>query len=240
MGEAELMAKNKIKYGSENHQTLINYIMESISYNAIKASSDMLDSNTEPYVNFSCSKWAGGLLPFELNRAIPEGDFSSTRGMYRDETCSWFALSNRIKTVGLNNGYLIAIAPTSSISILCGTTQSIEPYYGKYWYEENISGLIPAIAPGWSKDLEEYFITAYELDPKEIINLAVIRQRWIDQGQSLNLFVNPDISGKELSDLYMTAWERGLKSIYYCRTKSKELTSDAMVSCPINGCESCQ
>lgn len=240
MGEAELIATNKIRYGSLSHKILINNIMESISYNAIKASNQMLRDGSQPYTNCKTSKWALGMMPYELNQipVLEEANFS-LGDIIRDESCDWLYLSHRVRNEGLRNGYLLAIAPTSSISILCGTTQSVEPYYGKYWYEENISGLIPAIAPGWSKDLEEYFVTAYELNPLELIDLAVIRQRWIDQGQSLNLFVQPDIKGGDLSHLYMTAWKQGLKSVYYCRTKSKEITSATMVACPID-CESCQ
>lgn len=240
MGEAELMATNKIRYGSKEHQALINNIMESISYNVIEASSCIVSAVTPPYPNYSTSKWAAGVMPYNLNRtSIPEPRDLALPSIPRDAFCDWSYLAGTVSKKGIRNGYLLAVAPTSSISILCGTTQSIEPYYSKFWYEENISGLIPAIAPGWTEDKDEYFVTAYEVDPKEIINLAAIRQQWIDQGQSLNLFVNPNISGKELNDLYMSAWLKGLKSVYYCRTKSKEITSNSIVSCSID-CESCQ
>lgn len=240
MGEAELMVKSGIHYGSDEHKAFINNIMESISYNAIEGSYELVDKWTPAYKNFKLSDWSDGIIPRDKNENTYIGkSVLSVPGILRDSFCDWNYLSKMVQEKGLRNGYLLAIAPTSSISILCGTTQSIEPYYDKFWYEENISGLVPSLAPSWSEDKAHLIKTAYEINPETLIELAAIRQKWIDQGQSLNLFVSPKITGKELSDLYFKAWTLGLKSIYYCRTKSTEITSESMVSCSID-CEACQ
>ena len=97
----------------------------------------------------------------------------------------------------MRNGYLMAIAPTSSISILVGTTQAIEPVYKKRkWFEENLSGLIPVVAPKLSPDTY-LFTPAFEIDQLQVVKAAAIRQKWIDQGQNTNIFMSLDkASGK--------------------------------------------
>ena len=127
----------------------------------------------------------------------------------------------------MRNGYLMAIAPTSSISILVGTTQAIEPVYKKKWFEENLSGLIPVVVPNLSTETYQYYPSAYDVDQLDIIRAAAIRQKWIDQGQSTNIFINPEVtSGKRLNDIYMMAWRLGNKSTYYLRSRSPENKTD--------------
>ncbi|MDD2399303.1 MAG: ribonucleoside-diphosphate reductase subunit alpha, partial [Sulfurovum sp.] len=117
--------------------------------------------------------------------------------------------------------------PTSSISILTGTTQAIEPVYKRKWFEENLSGLIPVVAPNLSPDTWEYYISSYDLDQRILVYAAAIRQKWIDQGQSLNIFITLDkASGKYLNDIYMDAWKYGLKSTYYLRSQSPQTSND--------------
>jgi len=124
---------------------------------------------------------------------------------------------------GMRNGYLMAVAPTSSISILTGTTQANEPVFKRRWYEENLSGVIPVTAPNLSPDTWAYYPTAYDLDQRLLIKAGAIRQKWLDQGQSLNVFMTVDkVSGKVLNDIYMDAWKYGLKSTYYLRSQSPE------------------
>jgi ribonucleoside-diphosphate reductase alpha chain len=139
----------------------------------------------------------------------------------------WNALRETVKRQGMRNGYLMAVAPTSSISILTGTTQTIEPVYKRKWFEENLSGLIPVVAPKLSPDTWAYYTPAYDLDQTILIKAAAIRQKWIDQGQSLNIFITLDkASGKYLNDIYMLAWKLGLKSTYYLRSQSPEAKND--------------
>ena len=122
---------------------------------------------------------------------------------------------------------MMAIAPTSSISILVGTTQAIEPVYKRKWFEENLSGLIPVVVPNLSPDTYQYYVPAYEVEQTDIIRAAAIRQRWIDQGQSTNIFANPEkTTGKVLNDIYVLAWKLGCKSTYYLRSKSPEAKND--------------
>ena len=131
----------------------------------------------------------------------------------------------------------MAIAPTSSISILIGTTQTIEPVYKRKWFEENLSGVIPVVVPNLNLETYNYYTPAYDLDQTLIIKAAAVRQKWIDQGQSTNIFIRLDkAGGKYLNEIYMLAWKLGLKSTYYLRSQSPEIdegldTMDRSIEC---------
>ena len=225
MGEAQMLAEKQIKWGSNEHFKLIDEIMEAISYNAINASSDLAKEKGK-YPDFEGSNWSKGIMPFDF--APKEVDTLIEKDLFDvADRYDWDKLRQKVKTQGMRNGYLMAIAPTSSISILVGTTQAIEPVYKRKWYEENLSGLIPVVVPKLSPDTWEYYIPAYELDQKIIIKAAAIRQKWIDQGQSVNIFMRLDkASGRYLHEIYTLAWRLGLKSTYYLRSQSPEAISE--------------
>ena len=140
----------------------------------------------------------------------------------------------------MRNGYLMAIAPTSSISILAGTTQTIEPVYKRKWFEDNLSGMIPVVVPNLKLETWNYYTPAYELDQKLLIKAAAVRQKWIDQGQSTNIFIKLDgnASIKNLHEIYTLAWRLGLKSTYYLRSESPEAKED--IADRSMECQNCQ
>lgn len=224
MGEAAMLATQQIHWGSKEHLMMVDEVMEMISYNAIKASSS-LAAEKGAYPQYSGSKWSQGLFP--IDAANENAKSLVPRGLIDPFIYDWVALREEVKRQGMRNGYLMAIAPTSSISILTGTTQTIEPVYKKKWFEENLSGLIPVVVPNLNVDTINYYTSAYDLDQRVLVKAAAIRQKWIDQGQSLNIFVKVDeASGKMLNDIYMMAWELGLKSTYYLRSQSPEAKND--------------
>jgi len=224
MGEAQMLAEQGINWGTQEHFDKIDEVMEAVSYNAISSSSDLaLEKGT--YAEFEGSKWSRGIFP--MDHANAEVLNLVDRGGLFASTYEWGRLREKVKKQGMRNGYLMAVAPTSSISILTGTTQAIEPVYKRKWYEENLSGLIPVVAPKLNPDTWEYYTPAYELDQTILIKAASIRQKWIDQGQSLNIFITLDkASGKYLNDIYLLAWRLGLKSTYYLRSQSPEAVND--------------
>ncbi|MEO1953994.1 MAG: ribonucleoside-diphosphate reductase subunit alpha [Campylobacterales bacterium] len=224
MGESQMLAEHGILWGSQEHFDKIDEVMEAVSFNAISASSD-LAKEKGVYSEFEGSKWSKGIMPQDhatadvLNLVDRGGLFASAY--------DWDALRAKVKNQGIRNGYLMAVAPTSSISILTGTTQAIEPVYKRKWYEENLSGLIPVVVPKLSPDTWAYYTPAYDLDQTILVKAAAIRQKWIDQGQSLNIFITLDkASGRYLNEIYMLAWKLGLKSTYYLRSQSPESSND--------------
>ncbi|HHO41858.1 MAG TPA: ribonucleoside-diphosphate reductase subunit alpha, partial [Epsilonproteobacteria bacterium] len=220
MGEAQMLAQNGISWGSSEHLMRIDQVMESVSYYAIKASSDLAIEKGR-YSLYEGSNWSKGIFP--IDRANENACKLVDRGGLFGYEHDWDKLREKVKNDGMRNGYLMAIAPTSSISILVGTTQAIEPIYKRKWFEENLSGLIPVVAPKLSPETWQYYTPSYELDQRVLIRAAAVRQKWIDQGQSLNIFITLDkASGKYLNDIYMDAWRFGLKSTYYLRSQSPE------------------
>jgi len=224
MGEAQMLAEAGLAWGSQEHFDKVDEVMEAVSYNAIKASSDLAVEKGS-YPEFEGSKWSRGVFP--MDNANAEVRNLVDRGGLFASTYEWDELREMVKKNGMRNGYLMAVAPTSSISILTGTTQAIEPVYKRKWYEENLSGLIPVVVPKLSPETWAYYTPAYDLDQRILIKAGAIRQKWIDQGQSLNVFITLDkASGKYLNDIYMLAWKLGIKSTYYLRSQSPEASND--------------
>jgi ribonucleoside-diphosphate reductase alpha chain len=224
MGEAQMLAQQAITWGSQEHFDKIDEIMEAVSFNAISSSSDIaLEKGVYP--EFEGSKWSKGVMPMDYANAEVKNLID--RGGLFASSYEWDELRAKVKKQGMRNGYLMAIAPTSSISILTGTTQAIEPVFKRKWFEENLSGLIPVVVPELSPETWTYYTPAYDLNQTLLIKAAAIRQKWIDQGQSLNIFITLDkASGKYLNEIYMLAWKLGLKSTYYLRSQSPEMSKD--------------
>ena len=224
MGEAQMLAEQKIMWGTQEHFDKIDEVMESVCYNTISASSDLALEKGQ-YPEFKGSKWSRGIFP--QDHANAEVINLVDRGGLFASAYEWDELRTKVKNQGMRNGYLMAVAPTSSISILTGTTQAIEPVFKRKWSEENLSGLIPVVVPNLSPDTWSYYTPAYDLNQTVLIKAAAIRQKWIDQGQSLNIFITLDkASGRYLNEIYMLAWKLGLKSTYYLRSQSPEIHND--------------
>ena len=129
----------------------------------------------------------------------------------------------------MRNGYLMAIAPTGSTSIIAGTTPGIDPIMNRYFLEEKKNGLLPRVAPDLSSDTWWLYKNAHLIDQNWSIRACGVRQRHIDQAQSINLYITNDFTMRKVLNLYLEAWKCGVKTIYYIRSKSLE----------VEECESC-
>lgn len=231
MGEAQMLAEKQIMFGSQVHLEYIDRVMDDISYNVILAS-HKLAVEKGSYPEFSGSNWSKGILPIDVANkyALELTEYTSNN--------DWSSL-RKLSKQAMRNGYMMAIAPTSSISILVGTTQAIEPVYKRKWFEENLSGLIPVVVPNLSPDTYAFYKPAYEVDQLDIIKAAAVRQKWIDQGQSTNIFLSLDkASGKYMNQIYSLAHKLGCKSTYYLRSQSPEAVAEvADRSLECNGCQ---
>ena len=246
MGFQESLYKMHLCYASDEAVEFADRSMEAISYYALKASTDLAEERGS-YSTFDGSLWEQGILPIDSIDKLQE-----SRGNYlqvdRSQTFDWDNLRGRIKTVGMRNSNTMAIAPTATISNICGVSQSIEPTYQNLFVKSNLSGEFTIVNPYlvselksrdiWDEvmindlkyydgsvqsidripeDLKQLYATAFELDPGWLIEAASRRQKWIDQGQSLNLYMS-EPNGKKLDSLYKLAWLRGLKTTYYLRS----------------------
>ncbi|WP_439373437.1 ribonucleoside-diphosphate reductase subunit alpha [Bradyrhizobium sp. DASA03120] len=245
MGFQEALQVQRIPIASDAAVTFADISMEAISFHAIEASSD-LASERGRYPSFEGSLWSKGILPFDSIQLL--NDARGGLDLDRSSTLPWDRLREKVVAGGMRNSNVMAIAPTATISNICGVSQSIEPNYQNLFVKSNMSGDFTVVnellvrdlkARGlWDEvmvsdlkyfdgsvgqidrvpdDLKNLYATAFEVDSSWLIEAAARRQKWIDQSQSLNLYIaNP--SGKKLDALYRLAWRRGLKTTYYLRS----------------------
>ena len=154
------------------------------------------------------------------------GQYFERRG-YESER--WLKLKEDVKKYGLRNGYITAVAPTGSTSNIAGTTAGIDPIFKKFFIEEKKGSFTPKAAPDLNDENFWLYKEAHHINQQYSIKACGIRQRHIDQAQSFNLYITPEVKAKEILDLYLSAWKNGLKTIYYVRNQSLEM--DECTSC---------
>ena len=205
-GYHHMLAKHKIQWESEEHLKFAEKVFSDIHYAALEASSK-ISQEKGYYPYFPGSDWQ-------------TGDYFRKRDLTKGR---WKALEDRIKKHGLRNGYLLAAAPTSSTSIIAGTTAGLDPVMNRYFLEEKKYGLIPRVAPELSMETFWYYKNAHYIDQTWSVRACGVRQRHIDQAQSMNLYITNEYTFRKVLDLYILAWEQGVKTIYYMRSKSLEV-----------------
>lgn len=205
-GYHHMLARNGIKWESEEHLAFVDRIFETINYAAIEASCEHA-AEKGSYELFEGSGWQ-------------TGDYFTKRGYVSKE---WNELRAKVAAHGMRNGYLIAVAPTSSTSMIAGTTAGVDPIMKRYFLEEKKNGLVPRVAPDLSPFTFWYYKNAHTIDQQWSIRAAGVRQRHIDQAQSMNLYITNEYTLRQVLNLYLLAWESGVKTIYYIRSKSLEV-----------------
>lgn len=205
-GYHHMLVKNNIDFESFEHMAFSDKLFEKINYYAIKTS-NKLAMEKGSYKYFEGSDFHTGKY-FEKRQ-------------YTDD--KWKELRDNINKNGVRNGYIMAIAPTSSTSIIATTTAGVDPIMKKYFLEEKKGMIVPRVAPSMNGENEKYYKEAHNINQKKIIEAAGIRQRHIDQSQSLNLYITTDYTMRQILDLYIQAYEEGVKTIYYIRSKSLEV-----------------
>ncbi len=273
MGLQDVLFKLKMSFDSEEARELSRKIQEVIYYHALATSCD-LSEQFGPHLNFKDTRASEGQLQFDLWGVTPS------------MTKEWDQLRERIKTHGLRNSLIIAIAPTATIASICGSYEAIEPQISNLFKRETLSGEFLQINKYlvqelkdlnlWNSEIRDMikrnegsiqgieeipeevrmrFRTAWELPMKSLIDMAADRGPYIDQSQSLNLFIESPTIGK-LSSMYMYAWKRGIKTTYYLRSRPatriakttlgskstpKKTTTDAeAIACSLENPETCE
>jgi ribonucleoside-diphosphate reductase alpha chain len=211
-GYHHMLVRHGIAWESQAHLDFVDKVFERLNYAAIQASS-RLAKEKGAYSLFEGSDWQTGL-------------YFDKRG-YTDN--KWLELKREVAENGMRNAYLIAIAPTSSTSILASTTAGVDPVMNRFFLEEKKGIILPRVAPELSMSTYWYYKNAHQIDQSYSVKAAGIRQKHIDQGQSLNLYITNDFSLRQVLDLYIEAWELGVKTVYYVRSKALE----------VEECESC-
>jgi len=236
MGLQDVFFQMRLPFDSAEARKISARIQEEIYYAALNASCD-LATERGAHPAFAETRAAQGDLQFDLWNIVPE------------DTGRWDALRERIKENGLRNSLMIAIAPTATIASIAGCYECIEPQVSNLFKRETLSGDFLQInrylvlelkkAGMWTDDirnkikvaegsvqgieefpaeLKEIYRTAWEIPMRSLIDMAAERGAFIDQSQSLNLFMESPNIGK-LSSMYMYAWQKGLKTTYYLRSR---------------------
>lgn len=205
-GYHHMLAKNKIQWESEKHLEFVEKIFDTIHYSTIEAS----------YEN-ACEK---GSYPYFMGSDWQTMDYFKKRNLSSNK---WNELADKVSKNGVRNGYMLAIAPTGSTSIIAGTTAGIDPIMNRYFLEEKKNGLVPRVAPDLSMETFWFYKNAHNIDQVWSLKACGIRQRHIDQAQSMNLYITNEYTFREILNLYLLAWEEGIKTIYYIRSKSLEV-----------------
>ena len=259
MGFQDALYLKNIPYDSPDAVEFADELMELISYYAIEASSD-LAKDRGSYESYAGSLWDQGILPIDSIKKVK--DNRDPDHMLQDTTTrlDWGSLRAKIKVNGMRNSNVMAIAPTATISNICGVSQSIEPTYQNLYVKSNLSGEFTVVNPYLVKalkshnlwdpvmvnDLKYYngsvaqidrvpegikriYATAFEVDISYILEAASRRQKWIDQAQSLNMYIAKP-SGKTLDKVYRYAWRLGLKTTYYLRSLAATSTEKSTLS----------
>ncbi len=246
MGFQDALFKQHLSYSTQQAVNFADESMEAVSYYAIQASVQLAEERGT-YSSYPGSLWSQGILPIDSVEMLRE-----SRGDYLQQDNSsrmnWDSLRQRVTSIGMRNSNTMAIAPTATISNICGVSQSIEPIYQNLYVKSNLSGEFTVVNPYlvndlkqrglWDdvmvndlkyydgsvqhidrvpEDLKQIYSTAFEIDSRWLVEAGSRRQKWIDQGQSLNLYM-AEPSGKKLDNLYKLAWVRGLKTTYYLRS----------------------
>ncbi|AMX00779.1 MULTISPECIES: ribonucleoside-diphosphate reductase subunit alpha [Rummeliibacillus] len=213
-GWHHLLALKGITWESDEAVTYADELYDQIAYLTIKASSELAKEKGS-YPLFEGSDWQ-------------TGEYFTNHGYDGKE--KWELLRQQVAEQGMRNGYVMAVAPNSTTSIIAGSTASIDPVFQKSYSEEKKDYKIPVTVPDLNEKTTWYYKSAYFIDQNWTIKQNAARSRHIDQGISLNLYVQNTVKAKELLALHLNAWNSGIKTTYYVRSTSVELLE----------CESCE
>lgn len=242
MGLQDAFFKMKIPFTSEPSKEISSKISETIYYAAVTESIEMAKEEGK-FPAFEDSRYADGFLQVQLSEQFANPD----RKLHYD----WAKVAQDVKKHGIRNSLLIAIAPTATIASIVGSYEAIEPQISNLFKRETLSGEFLQINRYLVSDLKErglwtesirfkiiqnegsihnieeipedlraLYKTVWETPQKDLIEMAADRSRFVCQSQSLNLFSENPTIGK-LSSMYMYAWQRGIKTTYYLRSRAK-------------------
>jgi ribonucleoside-diphosphate reductase alpha chain len=223
MGLADLLAKKKIAI--EKAAPFVDAFFEKIAYFTVSASAD-LAAERGAYPLFAESDWSRGVF------------FGRPREWFEKNSelaSKWTALMDRIQKTGIRNSQLLAIAPNTSSSLLQGCSAGVLPVFSKFHIDKNANGAIP-ICPPFIKESFWYYKENKYIDQRDVVHLMAAIQKWIDQGISMELLynLNSSLTARDIYEVLMSAWKKGVKTVYYTRTLQKN-SNIAMK----NECESC-
>ncbi len=250
MGFADMIEQLGLPYGSQDSFALVDRIMEFVSYMAIDESAN-LAMEKGSYANFSGSGWSKGYVPIDTMETLAadrQEPITVEQGTFSLEL-DWKLLRDKVKQ-GMRNATLLAIAPTANIGLVAGTSPGIDPRFAQMFSRSTLSGKYLEINFNLVRDLKrlglwerckdqiltnygdissiegipdhlkEVYKTSFSIAPTAFIEVAARSQKWVDQAISRNMYLETRDT-EEIMGIYMTAWEKGLKTTYYLHMKPR-------------------
>jgi len=206
-GWHHLLALKNIQWESDQAVDYADELYEKIAFLTISASM-ALSKEKGAYPLFEGSDWQ-------------TGDYFENKGYDSKE---WNKLRTDVAVNGMRNGYLMAVAPNSSTSVIAGSTASIDPIFKPFFHEEKKDYKLPTVAPDLNhKTYDIYRRSAYIVDQRWSVKQNAARQRHIDQAISFNIYVPNTIRASVLLDLHVQAWKSGMKTSYYTRSSATDI-----------------
>lgn len=246
MGFQDLLYNVNINFSSSRTLAYADEVAEIIAYHAISASS-MLAQERGTYQSYKGSKWDRDIFPQDTIDLL-ERERGVSIEVERGGKLDWTPVREHVRQYGMRNSNVMAIAPTATIANIAGVFPSIEPIYKNIYVKTNMSGEFTVVNTYlvddlkkcglWGQEmlellkyydgnlsmidaipqeLKDKYQEAFEIDPLHLINITARRGKWLDQSISHNVFMQ-GVSGKKLNDIYIAAWQAGLKTTYYLRT----------------------
>ncbi|MGX4600327.1 class 1b ribonucleoside-diphosphate reductase subunit alpha [Faecalimicrobium sp. JNUCC 81] len=229
-----------ILYTSSEALDFSNTFFAMIRYYAIKTSMQLAIEKGETFKGFEKSEYAKGkesevLKKYYIESYLPKTDKVKKlfEGIYIPSNKDWERLLEEVKEKGIYNAYLMAIAPTQSISYVQNATSSIMPITEQIEVRTYGDSTTIYPMPFLTNENLLYYQSAYRMDMFKVIDMVSVVQNHVDQGISTTLFVTDDKTTRDIARYYIYAYKKGLKSLYYTRTKMLRESVDECVACSV-------
>lgn len=217
-GWHHLLALKNIEWESEEAVELADKLYEEIAFLTIKASAELAEEKGA-YPLFEGSDWHTG--DYFLDRGYIPKEQEDKAEVF---DYAWWELASKVEQIGIRNGYLMAVAPNASTSLIAGSTATTDPIFRPFYYEEKKDYKIPVVAPDLDhKTYNIYRRSAYIVDQRWSVKQNAARQRHIDQANSFNIYVPNDIKASVLLDVHLQAWKSKMKTTYYVRSTASDI-----------------
>ena len=235
-----LMSQN-ILYTSKEALDFVNVFFAMVRYHTIKTSMKLAMEKGKSFTGFEKSEYAKGKNSDVLNKYYTQDFTPKTfevqelfKGIDIPTKEDWTKLLDEVKEKGMYNAYLTAIAPTQSISYVQNATSSIMPITEQIEVRTYGDSTTIYPMPFLTNENILFYQSAYRMDMKKVIDVVAAVQGHVDQGISTTLFVTDDKTTRDIARYYIYAYKKGLKSLYYTRTKmTREATNGATNECVV-------
>lgn len=224
-----------LAYGSKESVQFIDAFMEALNFYSLRASMEIARERQETFYGYERSDYANGRYfdsyVSKTAEELPESVLKALGSVPLITAEMWQELKEQVKEHGVFNAYRLAIAPTGSISYIRNSTASIAPCTEKVEIRDYADSRTIYPMPFLTNENISLYKEAYEIDQFRMVDLYAAAQRHIDQGISMTLYVTDQWTTEQLARLYIYAWMKGIKTVYYVRQRL--LTIEECVSCSI-------